>query len=123
MRMGTITTRATARPSRVLLNLVVLLAFTLQAFLVQTHLHTLPASLLPAAGVNAAAPHDMQSPIDADKCLLCQEYVHSGAYLTPAVAAVLPPSAVVSLLPLELAPVFAAKPLSHNWMGRAPPRH
>lgn len=105
-----------------LLNLFVLIAFTLQALLVQTHIHNLPASFLPVAGVTASAPAPSKAPIDIDKCLLCQEFVHGGTYLTPTAAAVLPPSAVVSLLPLVLAPVFAAKSHSHNWMGRAPPR-
>lgn len=106
---------------RTLLNLVVLFTFTLQAFLVQTHLHNLPISVLPPGTVTAAAPTS-KAPLDADKCFLCQEYVHSGTYLTPAAAAVLPPSAVVSLLPRLLELVVAARPLSHNWMGRAPPR-
>lgn len=122
MRRGVKQTVRTNGVSRTLLNIAVLLAFTLQAFLVQTHLHNLPASFLPTSGVTASAPDTSKAPIDADKCFLCQEYLHGGTYLTPAAAAVLPPSAVVSLLPLELAPLFAAKPQSHNWMGRAPPR-
>jgi hypothetical protein len=106
---------------RTLLNLVVLLTFTLQAFLVQTHLHNLPVSLETSGMVTASAPAS-KAPLDIDKCFLCQEYVHGGTYLTPAAAAVLPPSAVVSLLPRVLETVAAARPLSHNWMGRAPPR-
>jgi hypothetical protein len=106
---------------RTLLNLVVLLTFTLQAFLVQTHLHNLPVSLETSGVVTASAPAS-KAPLDIDKCFLCQEYVHGGTYLTPAAAAVLPPSAVVSLLPRVIETVAAARPLSHNWMGRAPPR-
>lgn len=109
------------RTVRSLLGLAVLLAFTLQSFLVQTHIHNLPLSF-GATTVTASTPDTSKTPVDADKCYLCQEFLHGGAYLTPAAVAVLPPSAVVSLLPLELAPVFAAKPQSHNWMGRAPPR-
>lgn len=112
---------ATNGALRTLLNLVVLVAFTLQAFLVQTHLHNLPVSLQPFGTVTASAPAS-KAPLDADKCFLCQEYVHNGTYLTPAAAAVLPPSAVVSLLPRLIELVAAARPLSHNWMGRAPPR-
>jgi hypothetical protein len=107
--------------SRTLLNLVVLFTFTLQAFLVQTHLHNLPVSFLPSGTVTASAPSP-KAPIDADKCFLCQEYVHGGTYLTPTAAAVLPPSAVVSLLPRVIEAVATARPQSHNWMGRAPPR-
>jgi hypothetical protein len=110
------------RASRLLLNLVVLFAFSVQSFLVQTHLHNLPQSFLTANSVNVSAPDTSKAPIDADKCFLCQEYVHGGIYLTPAAAAVLPPSAVVSLLPFVLAPFVAARSHSHNWIGRAPPR-
>jgi hypothetical protein len=108
--------------SRSLISLVVLFAFALQCFLVQTHLHNLPVTFLPVAGVAASAPDTTKAPIDVDKCFLCQEYVHGGTYVMPAAAAVLPPSAVVSLLPFVLAPFLATPPHSHNWMGRAPPR-
>lgn len=106
---------------RTLLNLVVLVTFTLQAFLVQTHLHNLPVSLPTTGTVTASAPAS-KAPLDIDKCFLCQEYVHGGIYLTPAAAAVLPPSAVISLLPRIIETIAAARPQSHNWMGRAPPR-
>ena len=106
---------------RSLISLAVMLAFGLQSFLVQTHLHNLPQNLSAAAGIAASVPHN-KAPLDADKCLLCQEYLHAGAYLTPAAAAVLPPSAGVSLQPLRLALVVADHPVSHNWIGRAPPR-
>ena len=104
-----------------MISLVVMLAFGVQSFLVQTHLHNLPQTLAVAADIAASTPSS-KAPLDADKCLLCQEYVHSGAYVTPVAAAVLPPSAAVSLLPLQLALVFADRPASHSWMGRAPPR-
>jgi len=98
-----------------------MLAFSVQSFLVQTHLHNLPQAVSAAAGIAASTPSS-KAPLDTDKCLLCQEYVHSGAYVTPIAAAVLPPSAVVSLLPLRLVAVLADHPVSHSWMGRAPPR-
>lgn len=106
---------------RSLVCLLVLVAFTFQSFLVQTHIHNLPQSFSTGiAGV--AASHGAKAPLDADKCFLCQEYVHSGAYLTPAVIAALPPTATASLLPLLFAPLHAVRLLSHNWKGRAPPR-
>jgi hypothetical protein len=110
------------RASRLLLNLVVLFAFSVQSLLVQTHIHNLPQSFLAASSVTVSAPDTSKAPVDADKCFLCQEYVHSGVYVTPAAATVLPPSAVVSLLPFVLAPFVAERQQSHNWMGRAPPR-
>lgn len=108
---------------RSLICMLVLVAFTFQSFLVQTHIHNLPQSLTSDGGATTVkAPHDVKAPLDADKCFLCQEYVHGGVYLMPAVVAALPPTAVASLLPFLLAPLHAARTLSHIWMGRAPPR-
>lgn len=119
-------TTATARQHpggslRSLVCLLVLVAFTFQSFLVQTHIHSLPQSFGGSIGISASSQND-KAPLDADKCFLCQEYVHGGAYLLPAAVTALPPTAVASLLPLLLAPLHAARTLSHNWMGRAPPR-
>ena len=111
---------AARRSWRSLLGLAVMLAFGLQSFLVQTHLHNLPLRSA-AAGLALSAPSS-QVPLDADKCFLCQEYLHGGAYLTPAAVAMLPPTAVVSVQPLRLALVLADRPVSHSWRGRAPPR-
>ena len=95
--------------------------FCLQSFLVQTHVHPLGAASGPAT-ISISAPHDGKAPLDADHCLLCQEYVHAGAYVTPAAAAVLPPSIAVSVVALSEAPFLLARQISRNWMGRAPPR-
>lgn len=102
--------------------LVLLLAFSLQSFLVQTHLHA-PQWALGFAASDSVSEPTGKLPFDADTCLLCQEFTHNGHFLTPAAAAVLPPSAVVSLLPLTLAVHLTAKPASHTWHGRAPPLH
>ncbi|HEY0281521.1 MAG TPA: hypothetical protein VGC27_02730 [Rhizomicrobium sp.] len=106
---------------RSLVAFLVLVAFSLQGFLIQTHIHELPASA-PVTGVSVSVPLGGKTLPDTDTCLFCQEYVHAGAYLTSAAAAMLPPFAVVSLLAIFDAPLVAAPPLSHNWMGRAPPR-
>ncbi len=106
---------------RSLICLLVLVAFTFQTSAVQTHIHNLPQFTFGSAAATATS-HDAKAPIDADKCFLCQEYVHGGVYLLPAAVAALPPTAAVSLLPLLVAPLHAARTLSHNWLGRAPPR-
>jgi len=107
---------------RTLVTLLVLITFSLQGFLIQTHIHNLPVKPPVAGGLTIFAPPDGKAPLDMDKCFLCQEYVHAGAYLTPAVLAVLPPFAAVSLVASALKPRIAAPPTSHNWIGRAPPR-
>jgi len=120
MASGTRAGLATRNGSSVL-RVLVLIAFCLQSFLVQTHVHPLGAASGPAT-ISISAPHDGKAPLDADHCLLCQEYVHAGAYVTPAAAAVLPPSIAVSVVALSEAPFLLARQISRNWMGRAPPR-
>ena len=121
MQTTTTAKRRKAESWRSALSLVLLLAFSIQSFLVQTHVHALAlgAPLSPAA---VSTSHETQAPFDADKCVLCQEFVHAGNYVLPGGLAVLPPTAHISLLPFELAPVVAARVISHDWMGRAPPR-
>lgn len=106
---------------RSLLCWFVLVAFTAQSFFVQTHIHFQPQSWT-GNGSAAIAPKNSQAPLDSDKCFLCQEYLHGGVYLTPAATAPLVPTAMMSLLPTIIAPLQLARAISHNWMGRAPPR-
>jgi hypothetical protein len=121
MRPGT-HAKLLQRKGSPLLRLFVLVAFFLQSFLVQTHVHNLMLPASSVAGTAVSAAHDGKAPLDADRCLLCQEYTHSGAYVTPAVAAALPPMLAIGVVVLKAAPALASKPISHNWMGRAPPR-
>jgi hypothetical protein len=122
MRGKVKTHRVGAGSFRSLVCLIVLVTFALQSFLVQTHIHNLMPISTMSGSVELSASHQTKAPLDADKCLLCQEYTHSGVYVMPAVAAALPPTVAVSLLPRLVAPFVLARLVSHNWMGRAPPR-
>ena len=105
------------------LRVLVLIAFCLQSFLVQTHIHNIPLGDVSAGEAQSvSAPHQGKVPLDADQCLFCQEYTHAGAYVMPAVASVLPPMMAVGVIALAAVPFLAAKPTSHIWIGRAPPR-
>ena len=102
-----------------------LLAFLLQGFAVQSHIH---APLAPAAksvsqqeAAPPNAPLKSQDPID--QCRLCQEVAHAGIFVAPSAAA-----AAITLT-FALA-VFAAQPdvappsaTAFGWQSRAPPRH
>lgn len=113
------TARRTRRGSlHSLICFVVLIAFTAQDYLIQTHIHALPHAWTESGPtVTKRTP----APLDANKCPLCQEYLHAGLYLTPSAVAALLPTAAVSLLPFIIAPLTLARAVSHNWMGRAPP--
>src|ERR1700743_2994866 len=124
------TRRARAIPrhrttSKRLVTLAALLAFLLQCLAVQTHIPQLPqiqAGSTAAADTPAPTPLKRQDPIDQGNCRLCQELLHSGVFVAPAVA-ILPASqgfviasfAALPALAVAWAPAFA-------WQSRAPPR-
>ncbi|HEX2761697.1 MAG TPA: hypothetical protein VHM27_14330 [Rhizomicrobium sp.] len=113
-----------ARATRRYVTLFALLAFLLQSFAVQSHIHPLdkPASVAAAIN-NIPAPVKKIDPVDLGSCRLCQEIVHAGAFVAPSAFAV-PASqnaAIIAFTALPLlagllAPAFA-------WQSRAPPRH
>jgi len=103
----------------------VLVAFALQTYIVQTHIHFAPAALSQLAGGHEAVPqgsHD-KYPANDDpaNCPICQEILHSGQYLTPSAAALLLPTLAVSTIAMvdKALPHLSAP--SHSWRGRAPP--
>jgi len=115
---------ATLAPVRRLAMLAVLLAFTFQAYAVQTHLHGQPAQAIQ----NLAAHHDAPAkplpadPLDPATCKLCQELIHSGAAITPAgPELVLLLDWVGAFLPPAQLPATAIAPET-GWQSRAPPR-
>lgn len=103
---------------------MVLLAFTLQSFITQTHIHGLFGGGAAAAKVLASgSPHGKTPKQDSSAdCSFCQAITHAGAFSVP--------SAPTLILPVTLAeiaaPLFMAMvagiPPSHPWHSRAPPR-
>jgi hypothetical protein len=112
---------------RRLLFVFTLATFTLQGYIVQTHIHGSPHL---AAGTNAAIgkagstdPHD-KYPANDDpaNCPICQEILHTGAFITPAAIALLPPTLAVSTIAIAARELPFIAAVSHDWRGRAPPR-
>ncbi|MBS0275070.1 MAG: hypothetical protein JSR55_11890 [Proteobacteria bacterium] len=112
--------RRTSTASR-LLAFVTVLAFALQSFIIQTHIHG--GSLNGPAAISAAPSHSNnphnKSPAD---CPLCQAVAHTGAFLTPTAAALLLPVWVQSIA-LCLVVQAIAVTRTHGWQSRAPPQH
>jgi hypothetical protein len=104
---------------------MVLTAFVLQSYIVQTHIHFAPADLALLAGDAAAknAPQHDRYPANDDpaNCPICQEILHSGHFVTPAAAALLLPTLAVSTIALVDQPLPVVAAPSHSWRGRAPP--
>src|SRR5690554_3653329 len=102
------------------ITLFALLAFFLQGFAVQSHLHQ---SLKPASSIVAVsdlpAPLKKSDPTDQNHCRLCHELAQAGAFVAPTVSALPAPlnsvAAVLGTLPAlagAFTPAFA-------WHSRA----
>jgi hypothetical protein len=122
---------------RHLLPMLMLVAFALQSYVTQTHIHfaghvvtggfTFPddgAKIGKALGASQNQDdHDKYPPgDDPANCPICQEILYAGHYVAPAaVAALLPILAVrtITRVDIELPYVFS---LSHIWQVRGPPR-
>lgn len=112
---------------------VALVAFALQSFIVQTHVHFTPTETARLAAYIASHPiahaglddrHHDKYPANEDpaNCPICQEILHSGQFVAPAAHVFLPPTiavAIIAIVETELPFVVA---FSHDWRGRAPPR-
>jgi len=127
--------KAAARRSSPRQALLILLAcaFFLQSYITQTHIHgaqgvgenpvaRLLIALSGDGGDFASASQNDKHPgkDPAEHCLFCQAMNSSGAFVSPAVAALVLPSETIALIPLQSAPL-TAEAVSHYWHGRAPP--
>jgi hypothetical protein len=110
---------------RLLIVLLTLLAFGLQSYITQTHIHLVPDSFASAAGiVNGKQPQPDRFPANGDpaNCPICQEILHTGQFITPSAAVLLLPSIAVSIVAIVTDIPAAAQGTSHTWRSRAPPR-
>jgi hypothetical protein len=109
------------------LVLLTLVAFTLQGFLTQTHIHRIASNgAAPAVDVFDGIPvKDDKAPTkNTDQnCPLCQQFASAGAFVTPTAAAALAPTLSVSVIQLVVIPAAQRIAITHIWRGRAPPRH
>lgn len=136
-RFGSVRTsrQTTGLSLRGVISLFALLAFIVSGFATQTHIH-IPAQAEAGFGAQPAAAQKLaakdstsldreqkqRGPTDdPTRCPLCQEYLHSGAYVAPAPATFPLPIPTVTAAPLLIAPVAIIRAVSHSWYGRAPP--
>ena len=102
--------------------LFMLVAFAVQGLAVQTHIHGDPLTALDhVTHVSAPVTPASQDPYDPANCPLCQELLHAGVYVTPAVT-----DFAIILNAVAFAPAFALLPHAaterqHSWQSRAPP--
>jgi hypothetical protein len=127
-RVQRLQARATLSGWRLVLVYTALVAFALQGYVFQTHIHFTSSEAARLAGdvdTNSANGHHDKFPANDDpaNCPICQEILHSGQFVTPATQFLLPPSLAVSTITVvEQALPYILAP-SHSWRGRAPPQH
>ncbi len=104
-----------------------LVAFALQSYVFQTHIHFAAGDLahLTIGANTAPSGHHDNFPANDDpaNCPICQEILHSGHFVTPSAAALLLPMLAVSTILLVERPLPHILAPSHGWRGRAPPHH
>jgi hypothetical protein len=134
MRAKVSRTRLRSAPSfaRWTITLFVFFAFAFQSYVTQTHIHFpheaavnifASADKSPLVKVPGKQNPDKYPPADDPaNCPICQEVMHSGAFVMPDFVALLLPSQPISIVPLVIALPAAIKIVSHRWQGRAPPR-
>ena len=112
-----------APASQRLITLFALLAFFIQSFALQTHIHPDVRPQASAVTAQNPAPPPLKNLDPVDQCRLCQEMVHAGVYVSPAVA-VIAASLNVAAAVFAATPRLAAEPVrAFGWQSRAPPRH
>lgn len=105
---------------------LLLLAFTLQTFVTQTHIHGTPQGVAGAAVgtvFERSSPQD-KSPIDhsTTACPFCQAIVHAGAFVAAAALLVPRPIDWASHSTRRLIETAISAPFAHSWQSRAPPQ-
>jgi hypothetical protein len=103
---------------------VLLLAFTVQSFITQVHIHHASAGAI-AQSVNVAgdAAGRSKAPDQDSKsdCPFCQAIVHAGAFFAPPQIFV-PQIARVEIAPPFLVAIAIESFFPHPWYSRGPPR-
>jgi len=115
-----------ASPVRLLLVAFVLLAFSVQSFLTQSHIHPIShdrAAVALHLNFGPAKPGNLPLGDDSMNCSLCKEILQSGHFLGTALIVLALPAQVVSSFETAKAPEPLTTHTSFRWNSRAPPRH
>ena len=103
----------------------VLLAFSWQSFVTQTHAHFDADAQIVAdtgqAGSTARPDTDKRSSDAPADCPICQEIGHDGFYLPPTLAVLEAPQPAPTWQAVTTPFVRAVRKPSHIWRSRAPP--
>lgn len=107
--------------ARFIVALIALFTFTLQTYVVQTHIHTAAFETGGFGSVNHSSP--LGGKDNPDDCPICQAFAMAGSAVTPAFIVL-----ALALTFIDATPFFALRRsagplLARSWQSRAPPRH
>jgi len=100
---------------------LILVAFTLQSYITQTHIH----NAAPAAIAKIVSQAPSKAPIDDNPmdCPFCQAVAHDGPFFLPTVPLVILSIEFVELAAPALRFHRSWEAPAHIWQSRAPPQH
>ncbi len=105
---------------------ILLLAFSLQSYVTQTHIHLTPQAVDRAAAgkLVASTPAHNKSPADdgTGACPFCQAVANAGAFFAPAAPLLLPPALWAASIVLPFLADAVGGTTAHGWHSRAPPQ-
>jgi len=102
---------------------IVVLAFALQSFVAQTHIHLQTIDLAAATAPASNTPGHNKSPADdgTAACPLCQAVANAGVYFAPTAPLLMPPVLRAGAIALPLLADMLGVAVAHSWHSRAPP--
>lgn len=106
---------------RFIAALIALLSFTLQSYVVQTHIHTSQVEINGFGQAHHPAPFDNKS--NPDDCPICQAFAASGSFVTPALIILALVLSFVDASPFVALRLSSGPLLARHWQSRAPPKH
>jgi hypothetical protein len=106
---------------RFIAALIALLCFTLQTYVVQTHIHAPGVEISGFGQVNHSSPFDGKN--TQDDCPICQAFATAGAFVTPALILLTLALSFIDASPYVALPAISGPLLARNWQSRAPPKH
>jgi hypothetical protein len=106
---------------RFIAALIALFSFTLQTYVVQTHIHVPGVEIGSFGQVNHPSPLDNKN--SQDDCPICQAFAMAGTFVTPALIILALALSFIDVSPFVALRTEAGPPLARNWQSRAPPHH
>jgi hypothetical protein len=101
---------------------ILLVAFTLQSFITQTHIHSTGGIAIVKTLAKAPSHNKLPAENGTTDCPLCQAITHAGAFFTPTA-----PTLLLSVTGTDIVAVFVVVGAidnisTHYWHSRAPPQ-